>query len=299
MIRRVVTAVVGLVGVGVLAVIPVACQAGGIGDPCVPEDEFNPNFAGFKVTEENIESRSFQCQTRICLVNHFQGRVTCPLGQPPPQYCNPTANDCSAGSRCVEVETPAPECDDNSECTAYGGACNTEGRYCQCQGTCPDPNQLCGDDGFCRTYVCQRERQGGGGECQTADGTTADNSLPADPNDPNSGRVPKSCCVPGTDVPTLQPVCGQCNSRTADDSVYCSCRCGPAEGEEDPNFNFCACPAGYTCSEIRKNVGLGDKQLTGKYCIKDGTEFLNQNDCGDVEGYFTSDQCRGLGVGIN
>ena len=37
-----------------------ACQSGGVGDPCIPEDEYKENFAGFKVTEENVESRSYQ-----------------------------------------------------------------------------------------------------------------------------------------------------------------------------------------------------------------------------------------------
>jgi hypothetical protein len=57
------------------------CQSGGVGDPCTPEDEYQQRFSGFSPTEINIESRSFQCETRVCLVNHFRGRVTCPLGQ--------------------------------------------------------------------------------------------------------------------------------------------------------------------------------------------------------------------------
>lgn len=57
------------------------CQSGGVGDPCTPEDEYQQSFSGFSPSEVNIESRSFQCETRVCLVNHFRGRVTCPLGQ--------------------------------------------------------------------------------------------------------------------------------------------------------------------------------------------------------------------------
>lgn len=57
------------------------CQSGGVGDPCTPEDEYQQFFSGYAFTEVNIESRSFQCETRLCLVNHFQGRVTCPYGQ--------------------------------------------------------------------------------------------------------------------------------------------------------------------------------------------------------------------------
>jgi ankyrin repeat protein len=29
----------------------------------------------------NVESRSFQCETRLCLAANFQGRVSCPYGQ--------------------------------------------------------------------------------------------------------------------------------------------------------------------------------------------------------------------------
>ena len=69
-----------------LAAVPIAlaalgCKAGGVGDPCIPEDEYQNEFGGYSVTEVNVESRSFQCETRVCLVNHFQGRVSCPYGQ--------------------------------------------------------------------------------------------------------------------------------------------------------------------------------------------------------------------------
>jgi hypothetical protein len=64
-----------------LGLFSVGCQSGGIGDPCVPEDEYQQYFAGYSETEVNMESRSFQCETRLCLVNHFRGRVSCPYGQ--------------------------------------------------------------------------------------------------------------------------------------------------------------------------------------------------------------------------
>jgi hypothetical protein len=60
-----------------------ACEAGGVGDPCIPEDEYRKNFSGYAETEVNVESRSFQCETRVCLVANFRGRVSCPYGQPP------------------------------------------------------------------------------------------------------------------------------------------------------------------------------------------------------------------------
>jgi hypothetical protein len=57
------------------------CSATGIGDPCTPELEYQRDFRGFDIDQVVFESRSFQCQTRLCLVNHFRGRVTCPYGQ--------------------------------------------------------------------------------------------------------------------------------------------------------------------------------------------------------------------------
>src|SRR3954463_5854146 len=64
-----------------LGLAALGCAPGGVGDPCTPEDEYQQNFNGFQVTETNVESRSFQCETRLCLVNHFQGRVSCRMGQ--------------------------------------------------------------------------------------------------------------------------------------------------------------------------------------------------------------------------
>jgi len=67
-------------GVLIMAAGP-SCTDEGIGDPCTPEQEYDPNFLGFDEKEVNVESKSFQCRTRLCLVNHFRGRVSCPYGQ--------------------------------------------------------------------------------------------------------------------------------------------------------------------------------------------------------------------------
>jgi hypothetical protein len=60
-----------------LATVGQGCRSSGVGDPCTPDREFDPNFSGFSLKEVSVESKSFQCQTRICLVNHFRGRVSC------------------------------------------------------------------------------------------------------------------------------------------------------------------------------------------------------------------------------
>lgn len=279
----------------------VGCPGGGVGDPCVPEEEYLENFAGFKLTEENIESRSFQCQTRICLVNHFQGRVSCPFGQGPPVGCdiNMPVCDTASGETCKEAGVLISDCDP-TECTesgadpnncnngamgnpACGGRrCDQDGRYCHCSaGDCPVGYtcDVTNDRNLCATHVCSVDAS------------------------PNNGR----CYVPGTNDPVAVPVCSQCAAtgaaaetlRHAENTVYCSCRCDVADGEEkDENFNFCKCGEGYVCQEIRKNVGLGDKQITGKYCVKQGSEYPGEAKaalaCGQVQGYW-GPQCAGLG----
>jgi hypothetical protein len=57
------------------------CSPNGVGDPCTPDEEYVADFAGFSEQEVNVESKSFQCRTRLCLANHFRGRVSCPYGQ--------------------------------------------------------------------------------------------------------------------------------------------------------------------------------------------------------------------------
>ena len=79
MTRSILAVVAAVTLVGVTS--GTGCQPGGVGDPCTPELEYSAAFLGFNKQEVNTESESFQCLTRLCLVNHFQGRVSCPYGQ--------------------------------------------------------------------------------------------------------------------------------------------------------------------------------------------------------------------------
>jgi len=124
-----------------LGVTALACTPGGVGDPCTPEDEYEQTFNGFQVTEVNVESRSFQCETRVCLVNHFQGRVSCPAGQTDPVAG--TAATCSipgtkAGNPQDDIIVPvkAQLVDRQTEQAVYC-SCRCDGpdknaRYCEC-----------------------------------------------------------------------------------------------------------------------------------------------------------------------
>jgi hypothetical protein len=327
MTRSILCGLLALVSVGALGAAPIACQSGGVGDPCTPEDEYNTQFPGFKIAEENIESRSFQCATRICLVNHFQGRVSCPYGQSDSvvKACSGLQDTTTCGTgKCVEAQALAPECscdknkpgDCDNACGGNAGLkCNADLKLCVCQNS----QNVNGTDYYCipidknkctaascpsvlKAYVCHTD-----GNCQNSDPKDAKNAG-------------KQCCAPGTETPVTVPVCGQCDTashRNADEAVYCSCRCCPkccsdlpAGSTEacqkdpklcgtacDPNFNYCNCPTGFSCSEIRKNVGLGDAQLTGSYCIKEGTEFKSENSCGQVKGYADPVTCKAANPG--
>ncbi len=161
-----------LLATALLGLFPLACQPGGVGDPCVPEDEYVTNFPGYNVGEVNAEAKSFQCETRLCLVNHFQGRVSCKYGQAAPTVGQDT-----------------------------------------------------------KTINC---------------------TVPGDPTRPISVQV--------------NP---QIAERSADRAVYCSCRC---DGE-NKNARYCKCPSGYACTHTIDDIGVGDPELAGSYCIRDGSQY--------------------------
>jgi hypothetical protein len=190
------------------------CQSTGVGDPCTPEQEYNPQFAGFVEQEVSTEGESFQCQTRLCLVNHFQGRVSCPYGQDKNGHAIMPA---TAGCVTPGLNTPV---------------------------TGP---------------------------------LMSDNKTPIDP-------------MVGMGV---KP---QCTDRTADKTVYCSCRCADINGTQNGG-NFCNCPDGFKCTQLVSSLSaMSDQGLTGAYCIKDGTAFGTGS---SGSGAAACTTCGGLAGGLN
>jgi hypothetical protein len=129
-----------------LGLSALACEPGGVGDPCISEAEYEPGFSGFDADEVDVESKSFQCETRLCLVNHFKGRASCPYGQNDPS--DPTLADgreCFIpGSRLPEDRIQvAVEPQDSSRrptdavycscrCANIDGSKDDGARYCEC-----------------------------------------------------------------------------------------------------------------------------------------------------------------------
>src|SRR5882672_11007773 len=88
-------------------------------------------------SEANIESCSFQCETRVCIVNHFRGRVSCPYGQKAgvvtdhgchvPGETTPIASDVIVAPQCIQ-RALAQEV--YCSCRCVGTDLN--GCYCKC-----------------------------------------------------------------------------------------------------------------------------------------------------------------------
>jgi hypothetical protein len=155
-------ATVFALGAMLLVVAGPGCAEEGIGDPCTPEQEYNADFTGFDKKEVNIESKSFQCRTRLCLVNHFQGRVTCPYGQGPNGEAPAGGkSSCTVPGSTTAIEgtadpvsgkkdsTVKPQCLDRSAANAV---------YCSCR--CADINgQKPSGQTFCDCpdgFTCER-----------------------------------------------------------------------------------------------------------------------------------------------
>lgn len=136
-----------LLATAVLGLVPLACQPGGVGDPCTPEDEYTTTFSGFDHKEVNVESKSFQCETRVCLVNHFQGRVSCKYGQAQP--ATPADANCFVPGF---KKDPAQTITTSVDPQLYGRQADAA-VYCSCRCNGPDANAR-----YCKCpsgYACE------------------------------------------------------------------------------------------------------------------------------------------------
>lgn len=222
------------VGVFVSVIAGPGCAPGGVGDPCIPEAEYDTCFPGFSITDVITESRSFQCQTRLCLVNHFQGRVSCPYGQTagtatvPPCSGGTTANCCSDGTSAIGGQPI-------TSCTSSNPSPFTNTGAPWCTGANAPPT------------------------CTIPGGATVLSNATAGVAAEYAIQV------------TVQP---QETPRQASNAVYCSCRCQNAQGQTNDGDVYCQCPDGYVCQQLVTSIpGGGNADLAGGYCIKDHTDF--------------------------
>ena len=60
---------------------PPAARNGALGAGCEPLSELDPEFSGFSINEISIDERTPACLSGTCVIQGFQGRVSCPYGQ--------------------------------------------------------------------------------------------------------------------------------------------------------------------------------------------------------------------------
>jgi hypothetical protein len=112
-----------------------------LGESCVGGDEWVPYFAGYAAKEVNVEDRAPQCESSICLINHFQGRASCPYGQAK------GGTDCLLPDGTGTVVTPVqPQLQARQANVA--SICS-----CRCDGDGPGPYCTCPESMQCEPLV--------------------------------------------------------------------------------------------------------------------------------------------------
>ncbi len=217
--------------VAVCVLTGTGCQSTGVGDPCTPEQEYDPSFLGFDSTEVSVESKSFQCQTRLCLVNHFQGRVSCPYGQqsdgtptPPTTACatnQPPRPDISCTGAvnqnwgCCAPGTNAPISGVDTGCTVTNPQKMAQ-VPAQCSNRTADSAVYCS----CRCADINGQTTDGANYCKCPDGFSC-TQLVSSIGVTDSGLTGAYCIKNGTQYNPNQ-VCTTCNPANGD--------CGTAQG---------------------------------------------------------------------
>ncbi len=100
-----------------------------LGAPCIAGAEYDPNFGGFNALEVSVDLGSPNCASGICLVNHFQGRASCPYGQP------------ASGNACFVPGSATPVAAQVSPQIVARRAATASVCSCRCAG--PGPGRFC------------------------------------------------------------------------------------------------------------------------------------------------------------
>ncbi|HWP08911.1 MAG TPA: hypothetical protein VNN72_24375 [Polyangiaceae bacterium] len=121
-------------------------QAAALGEPCLPRREAHTNFEGFSMTDVTLDLGGPACESGLCLVNHMEGRVSCPYGQfsDALDLGNPSCfvpGSDAAVTVPVQPQRLARRADDVVTCS------------CQCDGPGPGPYCDCPDDMVCSPVV--------------------------------------------------------------------------------------------------------------------------------------------------
>ncbi|MEM9695844.1 MAG: hypothetical protein AAGA56_25095 [Myxococcota bacterium] len=141
--------------VGGLSVLAWGCSSSvvdeNLGASCVPGQENEPDFRGIDIGDTIANRVS---SGRVCLGQEFQGRVSCPEGQPEPVLCD-GGQSCPLGQTCTEGVCVSPSScftpDGEPVTTEVCGQCEERGPElvywtCPCRRgdrTAADDRSLC------------------------------------------------------------------------------------------------------------------------------------------------------------
>jgi hypothetical protein len=161
-----------------------------LGAPCTPDDEQQASFSGFSRSEVDIDEVTPQCASGTCLVDHFQGRVTCPYGQtqtevetlPPgdPKRCRTTDVNHHVGTEQVtvsvtpQVVTRRPE--DAVFCSCRCAGSDPGATYCTCPSgmACVPLLSGIGPDAGPTSFCVKPDQDAGDGSATTCAKTGTD-----------------------------------------------------------------------------------------------------------------------------
>ena len=173
-------------------------DVGGVGDPCIPNDEYSPAYGGASEKGAQVEDKSFQCESRVCLVKNFRGRITCPFGNAKggSTYDQGTAKCMIPGTEEVVRAAVPPQCSsrlDQVYCSCRCAGADANAHYCACPDgfACRDVTTSL-DVGLARPgdKYCVRETDsvvGSGYECAGVGCDQADDGCGFSSNEPDPG----------------------------------------------------------------------------------------------------------------
>ncbi|MGA7123456.1 MAG: hypothetical protein WBY94_25355 [Polyangiaceae bacterium] len=181
------------------------CVTTGIGDPCIPEQEYLPTFEGFDPEEVSVESKSFQCLTRLCLVNHFRGRVSCPYGENgdgtpvtgAKNCCPQQTSTCTTNAGCCTPGIPQPVV---PPVDANGKPLDTTNKEAQCPARTADKAVYCS----CRCANINNQTNDGANYCTCPDGFSCQ-QLVTSIGEGNEGLTGAYCVKAGTEYDPNTP----------------------------------------------------------------------------------------------
>jgi hypothetical protein len=117
---------------------PAPATAASVGGACIPAEESLATYPGADAQEVSFDSNSPACDVGdVCLMNHFQGRTSCPYGG--------ASGTCTVpGTGAPVTVAVSPQCADRTAADAVYCSCrcaNPDGRtddgasYCTCPGS--------------------------------------------------------------------------------------------------------------------------------------------------------------------